>query len=67
MPQRRKRMPTTLQRIAKTNPQVNKKLIEESLAIVDSVRQLGFRGRNYEIIGSFESRLRVKAPVLCKL
>jgi len=67
MPQRRKRATTALQRIVKKNPQVNKTMVEESLAIVDSVRQMGFKGRNYEILGNLESRLHVKAPVLCKL
>jgi hypothetical protein len=67
MPQRRKRTATTLQRIAKLNPQVDKKLVEESLALVASVRDMGFKGRGYDILGSSESRLRVKPPVLSKL
>ena len=66
MPQRRKRT-TALQRIAKANPRVNRQVVEESLALIDSVRKMGFKGRNYEILGSSESRLRVELPVLCKL
>lgn len=67
MPQRRRRTVTALQRIAKTNPQVDKKMVEESLMLIDSVRKMGFKGRNYEILESSESRLRVGLPVLCKL
>lgn len=67
MPQKRKRKATTLQRIAKLNSQVDKKLVEESLALVDFVRGIGFKGRSYDIIGSSESQLRLKPPVLFKL
>ena len=67
MPRKRKRKATTLQRIAKLNPRVDKKLVEESLALVDFVRGMGFRGRGYDIIESSESQLRLSPPVLFKL
>ena len=66
MPQRRKRKTTALQRIAELNPKVDKKLVEESIALVDFVRGMGFKGRGYDIIGSSESRLRIKPPIVCK-
>ena len=68
MPQRRKRIATTLHRIAELNPQVDKKVVEESLALVASVRRMGFKGRGYDILESSESRLKAKPlPVLSKL
>ncbi len=65
--QRRKRAASTLQRIAKQNPKVDKKIVEESLALVEFVRSIGFKGRGYDLIGSSESRLKVKTPILSKL
>jgi hypothetical protein len=73
MPQRRKRAPTTsqrigtLRRIAKNNPRVDAKVVEESIELIDFVRGLGFKGRGYNILGSSESSLQVKPPVLSKL
>ena len=67
MPQRRKRIAKDLQRIAKLNPQVDKKMVEESIVLIDAVRAMGFKGRGYDILGSSESRLKVKAPILFKL
>jgi hypothetical protein len=73
MPQRRKHTATTsrrttaLRRIAKDNPRVDAKLVEESIELVDLIRSLGFKGRGYNILGSSESRLEVKPPDLSKL
>jgi hypothetical protein len=52
MPQRRKRTAAALHRIAKLNPQVDQKTVEESLALVDFIRSIGFKGRTYDILGS---------------
>jgi len=67
MRQRRKRRAATLQRIAKLNPQIDKKIVEESLALVDFARSLGFSGRSYNILRSSESHLGGKSPFLSKL
>jgi hypothetical protein len=67
MPQRRKRTAAALHRIAKLNPQVDQKTVEESLALVDFIRSIGFKGRTYDILGSSESRLTVKPPILSRL
>lgn len=67
MPQRRKRTAAALHRIAKLNPQVDKKMVEESLALIQSVRDMGFMGRTYDLLGSSESHLTVKPPILSKL
>ena len=67
MPQGRKHTAAALHRIAKLNPQVDKKIVEESLALIDFIRGIGFKGRTYDILGSSESRLTVKPPILSKL
>jgi len=67
MPLRRKHATaTTLQRIAKSNPQIDKKLVEESMALVEFMRKMGLEGRGYNILGTSESRLKLKPPVLFK-
>ena len=67
MPQRRKRTETALQRISRLNPKVDKKLVEESLALIASLRDMGFKKRGYNILDSSESRLKVKTQILSKL
>jgi hypothetical protein len=67
MPQRRKRKAAALHRIAKLNPQVDRKMVEDSLALVEYVRDMGFKGRTYDLLGSSESHLTVKPPILSKL
>jgi len=57
----------TLERIAKLNPQVDTKIVEESLAFVEFARSIGLRGRSYDILRSSESHLGGKSPVLSKL
>ena len=56
-----------MQRIAKMNPQVDKKIVEESLAFVDFARGIGFKARGYNILRSSESHLKIGAPILFKL
>jgi hypothetical protein len=73
MPQRRKRTTTalqrivTLRRIAKNNPRVDAKAVEESMELIDLLRGLGFKGRGYNILESSESTIKVKPTVLSKL
>ena len=67
MRRRRESPGTILRRIVKTNRQVDPKMVGESLAIVDFVRRMGIKGRGYDILGSSESRLKVKGPVLFDL
>ena len=55
-----------LRQLAKTNPQVDSKVVEQSIELVDFVRRLGFKGRGYNILGSSESSIKVKPPVLSK-
>jgi len=67
MRKKQKRTAETLRRITKLNPQVDKKVVEESLAFVDFARSIGIKGRGYDILRSSESRLKVKAPILSEL
>ena len=67
MRQRRKRTAATLRRIAKSNPRVDKKMVEESLAFVEFARSIGLKGRGYDILRSSESRLKMKSPILSEL
>lgn len=67
MRQRRKRTAATLRRIVKSNPQVDKKVVEDSLAFVEYARSIGLKGRGYDILRSSESRLKVKSPILSEL
>lgn len=67
MRQKRKRRAAILRRIEKQNPQVDKKVVEESLAFVDFARSIGLKGRGYDILRSSESRLKAKAPILAEL
>jgi hypothetical protein len=67
MRQKRKRTAETLRRIAKTNPQVDKKMVEESLAFVEFARSIGLKGRGYDLLRSSESRLKAKSPILSEL
>jgi hypothetical protein len=66
MRKKRKRR-EALQRIAKLNPQVDKKIVEESLAFVDFTRDIGLKGRGYNLLRSSESKLEIKYPILSKL
>jgi hypothetical protein len=67
MRQKRKHTAATLQRIAKSNPQVDKKMVEESIAFVEFARSIGLKSRGYDILRSSESRLKVKSPILSEL
>jgi hypothetical protein len=68
MRQKRKRTAAeTLRRIAKMNPQVDKKMVEESIAFVEFARSIGFKGRSYDLLRSSESRLKAKSPILSEL
>jgi hypothetical protein len=42
-------------------------MVEDSLALVEYVRDMGFKGRTYDLLGSSESHLTVKPPILSKL
>jgi hypothetical protein len=67
MRKRRKRTAATLRRIARLNPQVDKKIVEESLAFVEFARSIGLKGHSYNILRSSESYLKGKSPLLFKL
>jgi hypothetical protein len=67
MRQKLKRRAETLRRIARSNPHVDKKMVEESLAFVEFARSIGLKGRGYDILRSSESRLKVKSPILSEL
>ena len=57
----------TLRRIARSNPQVNTQLVEESIAFVTFARAMGLKGRGYNILRSSESHLKMKSPILARL
>lgn len=67
MRKRHKDTAKALRRLAKQNPQVDKKIVEESLAFVEFARSIGIKGRGYDILRSSESRLKVQSPILSEL
>jgi len=56
-----------IRRIARSNPRVDKKVVEDSLALIDFIRSAGFKARGYSIIGSSESRLKIYPPIIYKI
>lgn len=53
--------------IAKKNPQVNEKIVGESLELVSYLRKVGIKARGFNLLRSSESRLKVKGPVVHQL
>ena len=54
----------SLRAIAKTNPQVNEKIVTESLELIGYLRKVGIKARGYNLLRSSESRLKVKGPAV---
>jgi hypothetical protein len=53
-----------LEPIAKTNPEVDQKIVGDSLEIIDYLRKVGIKARGFNILRSSESRLKIKGPVV---
>lgn len=53
-----------VQTIAKGNAQVNQKIVEDSLEIIDYLRKVGIKARGFNILRSSESRLKIKDPIV---
>lgn len=53
-----------LRRIVKSNPQVDARIVSESIDLVSYLRSIGFRGSGFNILRSFESNLKLKPPIL---
>lgn len=56
-----------LQRLAKTNPKVDPKLVGESMEIIAYLRKLGIKSVGFNVRGASESRLKVRGPVIHQL
>jgi len=50
--------------IAKQNPQVDEKIVGESLDLISYLRTVGIGARGFNLLRSSESRLKVKGPVV---
>ena len=50
--------------IAKKNPQVDQKIVGESLDLITYLRKVGIKARGFNLLRSSESRLKVKGPVV---
>ncbi len=55
---------TQVRTIAKGNPQVDEKVVGDSLEIIDYLRKVGIKARGFNILRSSESRLRIKGPMV---
>ena len=53
-----------VQTIAKSNPQVDQKVVGDSLEIIDYLRKVGIKARGFNILRSSESRLKIKGPIV---
>jgi hypothetical protein len=53
--------------IAKRNPQVDEKIVGESLELITYLRKVGIKARGFNLLRSSESRLKVKGPVVHQL
>ncbi len=53
--------------LAKGNPRVDEKIVGESLALISYLRKVGIKSRGFNLLGSSESRLKVKGPVVYRL
>lgn len=53
--------------IAKRNPQVDQKIVGESLDLISYLRKVGIKARGFNLLRSSESRLKVKGPVVHQL
>lgn len=63
---RKKKKPKkqSLRAIAKTNPQVDEKVVTEPLELIGYLRKVGIKARGYNLLRSSESRLKVKSPAV---
>ncbi len=55
---------TQVRTIAKSNSQVNQKVVGDSLEIIDYLRKVGIKARGFNILRSSESRLKIKGPMV---
>jgi len=53
--------------IVKSNAQVDRKVVEDSLEIINYLRKVGIKARGFNILRSSESRLKIKDPVVHRL
>jgi hypothetical protein len=53
-----------LRRIVKSNPQVDARIVSESINLVSYLRSIGFKGNGFNILQSSESSVKLKPPIL---
>jgi hypothetical protein len=53
-----------LRRIVKSNPQVDARIVSESINLVSYLRSIGFKSSGFNILRSSESNLKLKPPIL---
>jgi len=53
----------SVKELAKNNPQVNEKLVADSLLLIDNLRKNGIKPRGFNILRISESRLKIRNPV----
>jgi len=64
---RKKRQTSTIQEIAKKNPQVNEQLAAESIELITKLRNMGVRPKGFNILGVSDSRLKVRKQAVFSL
>jgi hypothetical protein len=57
----------TLSDLTKNNPNVDQKIVEESLLLIGHLRKIGVKPRGFNILRISESRLRIKNPAVYHL
>jgi hypothetical protein len=53
-----------LRKIAKSNPEVDARIVSESISLVSYLRSIGLKGSGFNILRSSESNLKLKPPIL---
>ena len=53
--------------LAKNNPGIDEKVVTESLELIGYLRRIGVKPRGFNLLGSSESRLKIKPPTVYKL